>query len=261
LGFQISPDFLPGNGDNDTKGKTKTFKLGGGFILKHWFADAIYSKTRGYYLENTKDFISDWEEGDTYIQFPELQYQGFSISAGYLQNENFSLRSLVSHTERQLKSTGSFMPFINIDYHIIDDQSAANSTQKSNNLEINLGPGYSYTFVFKNSLYFSLGLFASAGYMNTKLLTRQNGEEYYSYQDNFIFRWDGKSGLGYNGKKIFGGLYATLSGSEYRQENTTVVNHETRVFYHLFIGYRFKAPKFLVRQMKIVKDKMEEYSP
>lgn len=253
FGFQFAPDFIPGNGDEDTKGTTKSFELGTELIFKHWFTSLSYSKVKGYYLQNSDDFII-LQEGEPYIQFPDLQYKGLVISAGYLHNSKFSLRSLASQTERQLKSAGSFIPIFNFRYYVIDDRSAGMSTQKTNNFESSIGPGYVYTFVRNEKFYISLGLLSSLGYLNTKLTTRQPDGDISTNQDNFIFRWDGKVGLGYNGRTFYTGVYANISGTEYRQENTTAMNFETRVFYHLFLGIRLSAPDFLERKA----DKVEK---
>ncbi len=252
--FQLSPDFLPDNGDEDLKGKTKSFAIGTGLIFKHWFFDVSYSKVRGYYLKNTNDFIPQ-SKGDPFIQFPDLYYQGISLSSGYYNNSKFSFRSLTSQTERQLKSAGSFIPVCNFSYFIIDDKSNGTSAQKSNNTEINIGPGYAYTFVLKEKFYLSLGVLTNFGYLNTKLTTKTPSGTFTANQDNFIFRWDGKTGIGYNGSKFYSGLYANLSGTQYRQENTTAMNFETRVVYHLFIGMRINSPKVIDRQIDKIENK------
>jgi hypothetical protein len=77
-----------------------------------------------------------------------------------------------------------------------------------------------------------------------------------SHQDNLIFRGDGNLGVGYNGPQFYMGLYGNAAISEYRQENTTVRNFDTRVFYHLFIGYRIKAPSFVRKQVKVIESKI-----
>lgn len=253
FGFQFAPDFIPGNGDEYIKGKTKSFALGTALTFKHWYFELSYSKVQGYYLKNTDDYTNR-KAGDPYIQFPDLHYYGFSLLSGYFHNPKFSFKSLTIQTERQLKSTGCFIPVLNVRYYVIDDKSSPINTQKSNNLEANLGPGYAYTFVIQKSIYFSLGLGVSLGYLNTKLTTRLSAEDIIVHQNNFIFRWDGKAGLGYNGNRFYSGLYTNISGSQYQQQNTTVMNFETRVFYHLFFGMRFNSPDALTRQM----DKIEK---
>jgi hypothetical protein len=242
FGFQFTPDFIPGNGDEDLKGATKSFELSTAFIFKHWFTDLSYSKVKGYYLKNSSDFTT-LLEGDPFIQFPDLNYYGFNLTTGYSSNSKFSFRSLTSQTERQLKSAGSFIPVVNLRYYVIDDKSSGTSTQKSNNFESSIGLGY----VRDEKFYLSLGLLSSLGYHNTKLTTRQSDGNTITNQDNLIFRWDGKVGIGYNGKRFYTGLYTNISGTEYRQENTTAMNFETRVFYHLFLGIRLSTPNFLKR--------------
>jgi len=247
FGFQFTPDFIPGNGEDNLKGNTKSFELRTAFIFKHWFTDLSYSKVQGYYLKNSADFTT-LLKGDPYIQFPDLNYYGFAISTGYSSNSKFSFRSLTSQTERQLRSAGSFIPVINLRYYSIDDRSSGMSTQKTNNFESSIGPGYAYTFVSKEKFYLSLGLQSSLGYLNTKLTTRQPDGDITTNQDNYIFRWDGKVGLGYNGRSFYTGVYTNISGTEYRQENTTAINFETRVYYHLFLGIRLAAPDYLERK-------------
>ncbi len=253
--FQFTPDFIPGNGDEEIKGKTKSWAMGTSLIFKHFLLDLSYSKVKGYYLENTNHYIP-WIKGDPYIQFPDLHYNGFAISAGYISNSKFSLKSLKSHTERQLKSAGSFIPAFDFRYYIIDDKSSGTSTQKTNNMEGTIAPGYYYTFVSKEKYYFSLGMQAGLGYLHTKLTTRLATENVITEQDNLVFRWDGKTGIGYNGSRFYAGLYANISGTEYKQENTTVMNFETRVFYHLFLGIRIQAPDYLKRQVTEIKNKI-----
>ncbi len=257
LGFSIAPDFIPGNGDEDEKGETNSLNLGTTLIFKHSFFELSYARVKGYYLDNTDDFMVRGP-GDPYIQFPDLRYKGFSLSAGYYNNSRFSFRSLTSQTERQLKSAGSFMPMFNLRYYIVDDTSGTQGTQKSNNWETSIGPGYAYTFVAQEKFYLSLGAQANIGYLHTKLTIRDTPENVIANQDNLLFRWDGKAGIGYNGDRFYSGLYATLSGTQYRQENTTVRNHDTRVFYHLFLGIRLKAPDYLERKVSKFEEKYLE---
>jgi hypothetical protein len=259
FGLEFSPNFLPANGDDDLKGQTTTFAIGTALIFRHWFVDFKYSEVDGFYLRNTEDYM-DWEKGDPYIQFPDLDYRGFSFSSGYNNNERFSLRSLASQTERQLKRAGSFIPVFDGRYYLVDDKSASIDTQKSKNIELSIGPGYAYTFVAKEKFYLSLGGAASLGYIHTWLTTRTADGNWESNQDNLIFRWDGKSGIGYNGSRFYSGAYATISGARYRQENTTAMNFETRVFYHIFVGIRLKSPKFLDRLTSKVEDKLHKSS-
>ncbi|MCZ4408182.1 DUF4421 family protein [Cryomorphaceae bacterium 1068] len=137
-----------------------------------------------------------------------------------------------------------------------NDQSSDVNTQMLKNIETSIGPRYAYTFIAKEKFYLSLGVFGSLGYLNTKVTTRLPAEDVIINQDNFIFRWDTKVGVGYNVSRFYTGAYTNLSGIQYQQENTTVVNHETRIFYHLFLGMRFNAPRFIERQVKNIEKKI-----
>ncbi len=252
LGIQYAPDFLPGNGDTDLKGDTKSFEIGTGLLFKHWFAELLYARMKGFYLKNTSDY-EVWQEGQPYIQFPDLDYQSFVVRTGYLSNSRFSFKSLTTQTERQLKSVGSLMPVLSFNYLVVNDRSAQYSTQKSTSIEANIGPGYAYTFVANEQFYMSLAGFTTLGYLNTKLLTRLPEGNITTRQDNLIWRWDGRAGIGYNGHRFYAGLYANVAGARYKQEHTTVHNFETRVFYHLFFGMRFQAPDFLKQRVDKLK--------
>lgn len=254
-GIEFAPDFLPGNGDRNSKGKTQSFEIGSSLILRHWFADLEYASVRGYFLENTRDFVA-WKEGDPYIQFPDLSYQGVSINSGYIMNSKYSLNSVISQTERQLKSAGTFMPFLSMRYYLIDDQSSDVNTQKTDNTEIRLGPGYAHTLVVREKFYASFGAFTGIGYQNTMLTSRLFSGNVQTRQDNFLFTWRAQSGIGINGRRFYSGLYAEVSGKNYRQENTTVMNRETRILYHFFLGYRIKPIPFIQKQVEKIESIM-----
>ncbi len=247
LSVGFAPEFLPGNKDNDIKGKTKANNIGLGLVFRHWFNYFKYTGVQGFYLENTSDY-RNWEKGDPYIKFPDLVYNGFSYSTGWRINSKASLKSLTMQTERQLKSAGSFVPALNLRYYEIDDQSTpqpGGATQKSNNFDWSLGFGYFYTFVFQEKFYASLSFIPNLGYIHTNLTTRYPDGDVQSHQNNFAFRWDAKGGLGYNGRDFFTGLYTSITGLSHKQENTTAVNYDTRVFIQVFVGLRLKSPRFL----------------
>lgn len=251
-GFQFAPKFIPGNNDNDEKGKTSSFNLKIKFVLKHWYSTIQYTNIRGFYLSNTSDFTND--VSDTYIQFPELQYTAYEIETGYIKNSKFSFRSITSHMERQLKSTGSLIPVVKLRQYILDDQSNNESSQKSNNLEFTIGPGYAYNFVLRENFYATLGALASIGNIHTKLTTRTQDDNYLTYQNNLLLQWQGKLGLGYNGKKFYTGIFTTISETNYTQQHTTATNYETRVFYNFFIGFRLEPPKFLKKNITKIEE-------
>ena len=253
LGVQWAPHFIPGNREDHLKGSSIALRLRAALPLKHWNTELIYNRIKGYYLENTSDFIP-WQEGDPYLQFPNLNFAGLRLKVIYIANARFSYRSIIDQADRQLKSAGSFTPALTMRHYIVDDRSASVGTQRSVNVEASLGPGYSYTFVLGRNYFLSLSGTVSIGYLHTTLTTRLATADLKTGQDNFIFRGEGITGIGYNGDRFYTGVFYTLSTATFRQQHTTVINHETLSVYRVFLGIRFQPPGFLRRTTDRIKE-------
>ncbi|ULQ54594.1 DUF4421 family protein [Flavihumibacter fluvii] len=256
--LKYTAKFLPGNDDDDTRGKTKSGGMGFGFNFNHWQQFLSFSKTTGYYLENTADYDPDWENGKPYIQFPNLVYKNYEGITAYNFNPNFSVSAIATQSTRQLKSAGSFIPHALYRYYIIDDQSpitGTSQTQKSDNFEFLVGAGYYYTYVLRQSFYVSLGLTPAAGIVISHLDTRSADETIHTKSQNAIFRIDGRAGLGYNGQRFFSGAYMKFSGSSFQQGSTTAITEDNRVIVQVFLGYRLNAPKWMREPVQAVIDK------
>lgn len=252
-GFQFAPKLFPDNRDNDTKGETNSFNFKVKMVFDHFYHIAQYSKNQGYYLKNSADY-TNIENG--YIVFPDLHYHAIELESGYIHNSKFSYRSITSHMERQIKSAGTFLPILKLRFYNLDDRSSSINTQKTNNIEFTLGPGYAYNFVISKNFYSTIGGLVSLGNIHTKLTTRLENEAAVSYQNNLLIQWQGKIGLGYNGRKFYSGVFATLSETNYNQEHTTATNFETRVFFNFFVGFRIKPPKFIQKNADKIESKL-----
>lgn len=251
--FRYIPKFLTGNNDLALRGKTKGTGYDFAFNFKHWLQHLSYTKTKGYYLENTSDYINNWKPGDPYIQFPLLVYQNFEGKTAYNFNPDYSVNAISSQSERQLRSAGSFIPHFQYRYYIIDDKTAltgTNTTQKSKTWELLLGAGYNYTFVLKKNFYLAMGLTPSFGLNFINLTTRFPTGYVHTNQTNAIFRIDGQAGLGFNGERFFAGVYSKLATESYNQQHTNAVTSNSRLAFQVFVGYRLKAPKFLQEQVQ-----------
>ncbi|MBL7857716.1 MAG: DUF4421 family protein [Cyclobacteriaceae bacterium] len=241
--LKFAPSFFPGNGDEAMKGETKSFGLSTGFNFRHWFHNFSYSKTKGYYLNNSEDFDA-YVPGGPCLQVPELVVTNFEGSNGYSFNPKFSVKSLTTQTERQVKSAGSFIPMLGYRYYIVNNkEEEATSKQKSNNFEFVVSAGYHYTFVIQKNFYFSLGITPGMGYIFTKLSTRIPGmDEVVTHSNNPVIRLDGRGALGYNGRAFFAGCILNATATSFEQEGTTAVNSYTRAAYQIFVGIRLNAP-------------------
>ena len=248
VNFGFSPKFLPGNNDNDSQGKTKSFLLGLQLFPKNWFLALQYSKTEGFYLHKTNDFGSDWnEQTDPYIQIPELKVKAVRFNAGYKLNPNFSVRALSTQIDQQLKSCGSFITYLNNDWYIFDnksDSAAQNSSQKSNDIIIAFSFGYMYTFVLDTKLYASVGFFPGAGIQHTNLITRKSEGQFKSTYTDPLVRLNEKAAIGYNNRKFFVGGEISLLQSFTKQSNTSVHTTTSRTYFQAFAGYRFDWQPF-----------------
>ena len=256
--IKYSAKLLPGNDDDDIRGKTKSGGFGLGFTFRHWQQALSYTRTKGYYLENTRDYDPDWTSGQPYIQFPDLVYTNYEGTTAYNFNPKFSVSAIATQSERQVKSAGSFMPHAFYRYYITDDRStitANHVTQKAKNFEFVLGAGYYYNFVVKSSFYIALGLSTAAGIVFTKFATRSIDETIYTKENNGIFRIDGRAGLGYNGPRFFSGAYLRISGSANEQGGTTLTTIYDRAIFQVFVGYRLNAPIWLQKNVKAISEK------
>ncbi len=244
LNYSYIPKFIPGNNDDDLKGKTKGKSFGLNLNFNHWIQDLKYGNVKGFYIENSRDFENPWIEGTTpYIQFPDLEVASFSGSTSYKFNSNFSLKAISTQTEIQLKSAGSFILGLLYSFYNIDNKSSSqSSSQRSKNFEILTNFGYYYTFVLNKNWYASAGISPSIGFSYTDLLTRLPQENVNSHYSSAVYRINGKGGMGYNSERFFAGFEISAFRS-FKDDNSPAVKiTTTNNAFQVFLGYRFKAP-------------------
>jgi hypothetical protein len=159
-------------------------------------------------------------------------------------------------TERQLKSCGSVVTFLDYDLFNIDNKSddpSQQTSQRTNNFAVTGSLGYLYTFVLGSKFYTSFGVLPGAGFQYTNLLTRtETGEIVTKYTDP-VLRISEKAGVGYSNNKFFTGAEISLSQAFQKQKNTAVQNMAFKSYFQVFFGYRFSAPGFLKKEADAVK--------
>lgn len=260
VSFNISatPKFLPGNSDNWQKGRSRFTNYSLNLNFDRWMQALSYSRSRGYYLENTRDYRSGWREGtDPYIQFPQLVYQSYQGQTACKFNKKFSFNAVSTQTERQLKSAGTFLPALSYRYYVVDDKTPLtpqNQTQKDRNIELLLTAGYFYNVVIKQRFYISGGIVPGAGFIFSTLYTRAQSETVVARYNNPVYKLETGIGLGYNGERFFTGAQLQASAIAYSRKNVSNVIQNDRAFYQLFVGYRFAAPK----PLRLLLDKADE---
>lgn len=245
--IKLPTEFISEPTYNNRKGETKLFAFNLDFFMKRWHHYLSFNKTKGYYITNTNDFISDWNPKiDNYIQFPNLVYVAFTGASSYIVNPNFSLKFVTNQNEKQLKSTGSFIPTITYKYYSIDNKESLdiiNSTQKSKTLEIVPEIGYYHTYIHHQNFYMSGGITGGVGYKNTQLLTRYINSSTHNTNHNIILQAGGELSIGYDNEHFFSGLKLAKTWNQELKKKSSTTNLHNESFFRFFVGYRFKTPK------------------
>lgn len=258
LGIGFKPKFIPGNNDNDMQGKTRTLSFGVNIITSHWMQELQFGYVSGFYLHNTADFLPDWKEGtEPYLLLPDLKVAVLRGSTGYKFNKNYSLKAISSKTEIQLRSCGSFIPILRYDYFETDNKSSdtsLKSSQKSNNLDVALTLGYAHTFVIRSRFYASFGFLPGVGIHHTNLLSRFPEGNIKTKYNNPLFRLQENAAIGYNTRRFYAGAEISAAQSSHSESNTTLQTQTSRMYFQVFVGYRFTAPKFLRQKTNQVKN-------
>jgi hypothetical protein len=250
----------------ENKGKTDRFRLRVKLLFDKWTHRLEYNYTRGFYIENTSTIDDEIENPSFKIQFPYLTTNIVSGSSYYKFNDNYSVKAIESNTEIQLKSAGTFL--VGIDYALyfvkgtdavkLEDQgiTSRDSYNEYSGFSPIFNAGYHYTFVLHK--YWYTNVYANPGvgidFYNTKFFNT-NGHTNSGNTSLFLTFKTGIS-AGYNGKHIyFGGDYNYHSNSE-KLDSDDITLQPIRYNFHLFFGYRFKAPKQVRQPVEYIESKV-----
>ena len=118
------------------------------------------------------------------------------------------------------------------------------STQDLESYGIILNTGYFYTFVISHKWYANLGASPGLGIEFNKITERIEETDLINKNHETVFNLETDIGLGYNSNSFFGGINFKLIGTS-REENSIIKFNTARGIVQLFVGYRFKAPKFV----------------
>jgi hypothetical protein len=241
LGFSFTVPNLYGN-DDEQKGNTETSGFRFALNFDRFSVSFNHSDFTGYYIENSRDFDPSLPDGD-FIVLPNFNSKSTRFYVNYLTNKRFSLKSLTSLTERQLKSSGSFLPYFRANYfQTSHGTDTVTSLTGSDNFEMSLGITYSHKFVIVQNFYVS-GT-GSLGFGNLWYDTRSDDPAKAFSGSTPIVNYQYGISTGYNGNRFFVGALYNRIFNEYR-DNDRVTFNTQRNYAEIFIGYRFRVPKFL----------------
>jgi hypothetical protein len=258
IGFSYGfyPKFFGGNKDENLKGKSSFSDYNFRFFLGRWLQTVQFSKTKGYYVANMKDFSPDWIEGkDPYIQFPDFKTLQYGMSTSYLFNPKFSLKSITSFTEWQKKSAGSFIPSLIYTYNRITSKSD-NLDGKQKEYDVQLAAGYYYNFIIHQNFYIAPHLSPSIGvkFLNDKSFDA--GVETVEKKTYFTQNIEGGIKIGYNSNRILCGASLNFNSNSYNEDKTTRITND-KVYGLLYFGYRFDAPEFVSKPIEKIDGKIK----
>ncbi|PZU88735.1 MAG: hypothetical protein DI529_05115 [Chryseobacterium sp.] len=254
VAISFAPDFLQGN-NNDLKGKSSFTNYTFRFFPKNIIQTLSYKNSKGYYISNTRDFVSNWQKGkDHYLTFPNLRIQSFGGSTSYIFNKNFSLKGIYYQKEWQETSSGSFVPSINYEYVLFSDN--LNSIKsREHQLDLSFDIGYHYNYVVTK--HFNIAPFVFAGLGKKWSTYKANITKDEQEKQNFFTQSFGAGlHLGYNSENIFFGSKFNYSGSHYDDNSSNIINNNFYVL--LFFGYRLNAPSKVKRVYEKIQDKIPE---
>lgn len=245
---------LGANQDENLKGKTELGGFGFSFNTDKLINHFKYTKTEGFYLENSDEFIPEFVEGSSaYIQFPGLAYKSYRGTHYYKFNRNFSYTAFTVQMARQVKSQGSFATGLSWNYYSVNNDNP--NAQDTRNLELLYDAAYYYTYVIDSKWYFNIGAILGFGTTITELTTPINGDEIITDYNTFKMRGKGYLGLGYNSDKLYFGTDFRYHHLEQNQPQGSAHEELTGAFFRVFIGLHIKAPRFINQTY----DKVEGY--
>lgn len=259
--------FRPRVSDSDktNQGESDTYRLRVKLLFDNWSHFLQYDYDRGFYGVNSLDYFPD--AGSVKIQFPYLTSNIIFGSSLYKFNPNYSLRSIESQTEIQTRSTGSFI--IGLSYNFYKLVGTDRVIQPGEELTLRypnkdyygvslaaIG-GYYYTWVFKKNWF--LNGYARPGIGIDLNQARVNSEPTVGntvHYQSFFAEMEYGFGAGYNGNRFFFGanLNNRLTNEKYGQDDIKI--RPKKNTFNLYLGYRFKAPKQVMKPVDLIEEKV-----
>lgn len=241
LSYSFSPNFLAENKDN---GDSKLFNLNlRTYFGKHWMQTLDIYSEKGFFLENN----------NVNIPLPDLKSFKIGGATSYILNDDFSFRAIISQDEKQIKSTGSFIPRIVYYYTKLNLKTDTNN-DVLNAFDLVFAPSYYYNFIPTNNLFISAGVSAGVGINHSK-----NKDNNHIEQDenltSLVTELNFSGSITYDLSNFYIGTHYNYLILNHNSDRTAYINDELP-FFQIFVGYRFKASKKLVKKANKLNKKL-----
>jgi len=235
ISYSFTPGFLAENRDN---GDSQLRNLNMRAFLGQWM--------QSFQLYKEKGFFIDVPELDINEYFPDFSTLKIGGITSYIFNQNFSYRALVSQDEKQLKSAGSFIPSF-IFYYTDYDLKGEGINEDVYSYDLALAPAYYYNFVPTKNLLLSVGGSAGIG----ANITFSSEESLTSLLTELNFR----TSIVYDKNNLYLGAHYSYLMLNHSFDRTTYIEDDIP-YLQIFIGYRFKAPRFMVKTGDDINEKI-----
>jgi hypothetical protein len=222
--------------------KSRDFQLN--VFAKKWGLESYTQKYEGFYVH---DRDLDIPSGTPYPQRPDIVTKNGGVIGHYVvNNKKFSYRSTYNFADRQIRSAGSLMAFGAFNRFTTQGDSAIIGERYTdyfgtdaqivefNATSVGVAPGYSHNFVHKN---FFLNAAVGLGPAFNWLYYRSdNGSN--KRQSTLTPFFVGRVSIGYNAKRLFGGVSYVAQGNRVKFETINLLSSSGT--FKVLIGYRFK---------------------
>ncbi|MEL7002662.1 MAG: DUF4421 family protein [Bacteroidota bacterium] len=241
--------------DAEIFGETDIFDFQTNIYSKKWGADIAYQRYSGFYLEDPDRHIPSWNRGDPFPQRDDLRLFNFQLNVFYIFNHNrFSFRSAYNQSDRQLRSSGSFLMNLftgtttfRADSILIPEEELMffgdeGRLDFGRFSTLALLPGYTHNFII-DRFYLNASLSVGPGH----LWVRHDVDDRIKNDINIKPVVNLRTAVGYNSDSFFGGLSFVS-----QNVNATIGELDVRSFsgnFKVFMGYRFQEKGFLTKKL------------
>ena len=197
-------------------------------FIGQWMQNLDYYRQKGFTVE--------LDGQSSYFRGLETWKAGGRTS--YIFNKNFSFRAIGAQNEWQVKSAGSFVPRLAYYYtrYKLDESGL---TEDASTINVALSPGYYYNWAITKNILLSGGLTVGAGISFSE---GQGTED----TTSLLVESTARIVLSYNSNSFFGGITSNAHIFGHDIDPTTYLSDEL-VYAEIYIGYRFNAPKSVLK--------------
>lgn len=238
---------------NPKKGTTRNASLRLAYTGKKTWASIIGTYYSGFYINNPTLLDEKWFEKNNFYPYRRdistfMLFADFKYAFNY---KKYSQMAALWQLEHQKRSAGSIVTGLSlalfgskgkwsyVPEQLWDKFPPETRYMGSTTINLSYNLGYVYTFVFKKKAFLHLGLIPGFAFQGSKVSLMDYPSA--KYQDQPIFSYEGRMGLGYNGTQYYFGLTSSINefSNFYAKGGYLSFNY---TYFRIYFGRRFKMP-------------------